>query len=226
MSVKGTGLAARGNVVAHTVEPLPGEIAELYGQIANGRAPGPGAPAALATRAAEATAEVVGRLLASAGTMGHRALAVAVQQPGLWELDPDRRAHTSLCDAARLAELTGLSVIDDFSSRDLASGGLGGPLLAVPLWMLLAERQASIVLLDLGRTLRLTYLPAREAAAIAGLLAFDLGPGMSLIDRLTAQLTDGEHAFDPGGRLAVQGRRIPGLVERWLDYPYFKRPIP
>jgi anhydro-N-acetylmuramic acid kinase len=92
--------------------------------------------------------------------------------------------------------------------------------------MLLAERATTTVVLDLGRTLRLTYLPPRDGAGLARLLAFDVGPGMSLIDQLTLQLTDGEHPFDPGGRLAVQGRRIPGLVEHWLEDPYFKRPIP
>ena len=55
--------------------------------------------------------------------------------------------------------LTGLNVIDAFPARDLAQGGLGGPLIALPEWLLLRHRDRSRVLLDLGRTVRVD-LPA------------------------------------------------------------------
>jgi anhydro-N-acetylmuramic acid kinase len=226
VAVRGSGLAASATVTSHAVEQLPADIPQRYAQIAEKRDVPPGAPAALGIRVAEEIAPLVQRVLAAGGTMAQRTLVAAVHEPGLWDLDPDRRGHSSVCDVARLAELTGLSVVDDFASRDLAAGGLGGPLLAAPLWMLLAERAATTVLLDLGRTLRLVYLPTREVSGPGRILAFDVGPGMGLIDRLTLHLTEGEHAFDPGGRLAVQGRRIPGLVEHWLEDPYFKRVIP
>lgn len=49
---------------------------------------------------------------------------------------------------------------------------------------------------------------------------------MRLLDVLTRQLTAGEHLFDPGGRLAVQGKRIDPLLEHWLADPWFDRPLP
>jgi len=94
--------------------------------------------------------------------------------------------------------------------------------------MLLRDERRTRVLVDLGRSVRLAYLPPAtdEGAGLADVVAFDSGPGMQLIDRLTSQFSDGKLQFDPGGRLAVQGRKIAPLVDHWLDDRYFKIPPP
>jgi anhydro-N-acetylmuramic acid kinase len=93
--------------------------------------------------------------------------------------------------------------------------------------LLVSDANRSRVLLDLGRTVRLSYLPADSVeSAAARVLSFDVGPGTRLLDSLTRRLTAGQRDFDPGGRLAVQGRRIPELIEHWLSDPYFERPLP
>ena len=66
--------------------------------------------------------------------------------------------------------------------------------------------------------------PARGCGT--GLVSFDAGPGMGLLDLLSQRLTGGKHMFDPGGRLAVQGCRIAELIEYWSVDPYFRRPLP
>jgi anhydro-N-acetylmuramic acid kinase len=92
--------------------------------------------------------------------------------------------------------------------------------------MLVPRATTPRVMVDLGRTVKLTYLPPGDRLAAGRVLAFDVGPGTGLLDRLTSQLSEGQHEFDPGGRLAVQGRQIPELVEHWLADPYFRRPLP
>lgn len=226
VSVLGRGTEARSHVVAHAVEPLPAEVATLYRQIAAGRDTHPGAPATLANHLAIAVAALVQRLASQHADVADRALAIGVYDPGLWDLTTNRRTYNGLCDAATLADMTGYPVIDGFPARDLAQGGLGGPTLAIPQWILLRRVDRPAVFIDLGRTIRATYLPAFATSAANRVLSFDVGPGTSLLDRLAEQLTFGEHPFDPGGKLAVQGRRIPDLVEHWLNDPYFKRPIP
>jgi anhydro-N-acetylmuramic acid kinase len=57
-------------------------------------------------------------------------------------------------------------------------------------------------------------------------LSFEVGPGMRLIDLLAQRFSNGEHRFDPGGRLAVQGQRLAPLLDHWLSDPYFRRLIP
>lgn len=226
VSALGRAVDCRPHVVAHLAEPLPDEIVALYRDIASGRETHPGAPATLASHLSAAAANVVQRLASKGGDAADRALAVGVHEPGLWDLTTGRRAYASLCDASLLADATGYPVIDAFAARDLAQGGLGGPLLGVPTWMLLRRTDREAVFLDLGRTVRITYVPAFEPRASNRVLSFDVGPGTSLLDRLAEQLTFGEHTFDPGGKLAVQGRQIPDLVEHWLKDPYFKRPLP
>jgi anhydro-N-acetylmuramic acid kinase len=120
-----------------------------------------------------------------------------------------------------------MNVIDAFPARDLAAGGQGGPLTVLAEHALLGDPRLSRLLVDLGRTTRLSYLGAGTARrGPPRLFSFDVGPGMLLIDLLTERLTNGEQLFDPGGRLAVQGQRLVPLLEHWLADPYFRRSIP
>jgi len=204
------------------------EIASMFGQLsAAGQASSPSI-AALRAQLADAQAGLVNELLAETGVAPNRVLAIGTQDPGLWHGQATGAGgYLGLCDGARLAESTGLNVIDAFADRDLALGGQGGPVTAVAQWLLLRAPNRNRVLLDLGRTVRMSYLPAaREPNAQARILAFDVGPGMRLLDLLTHRLTGGQHRFDPGGRLAVQGRQIGDLVDHWLADPYFERPLP
>jgi anhydro-N-acetylmuramic acid kinase len=228
VTARGRGADASVDTIAHRAENATDEAIALYGHIAAGQAPNPGAAATLAAQLAEQQAALVCRLLAATGIAADQPLAIGVYDPGLWDLSGGSRAYQGLCDAARLAERTGLSVVDAFAARDVVHGGLGGPLLAIPLAMQIPQAPVPRALVDLGRTIRMTYLPPGEPrrAGAGRVLAFDVGPGTGLLDRLTSQLSEGHHEFDPGGRLAVQGRQIPELVEHWLTDPYFQRPLP
>jgi anhydro-N-acetylmuramic acid kinase len=136
-------------------------------------------------------------------------------------------SRLSLSDPARVAELTGLTVVDDFPARDLARGGRGGPIDALAQWIILRDATRCRALVDLERTIRLIYLPpARWVQAAERVTALDVGPGMDLLDRLAFRLTNGKHRFDPGGTLAVQGRQIPELLQSLLSADCFHRPAP
>ena len=228
VSVVGRGLHARPELAAVASAEVPKETAALLRPAIDA----PACPAALLAKArahlAETEAALVGRLLADAGLSADRVLAAGVHDPGFWaDAQGDCAGYLGWCDAARVAELTGLNVLDAFPARDLAQGGRGGPLSALPQWLLLRKRDCSRVLLDLGRTTRLTYLPADSSdRAAAAVRAFEVGPGTALLDLLAHRLSSGEHAFDPGGRMAAQGRRLGPLVDRWLLDPCLHAPLP
>ncbi len=177
---------------------------------------------------ADVEAPLVLDLLAELGIAPSRVLALAVDDPGLWHFrQGEFIGYQGLCAPARLAEATGLNVIDAFAARDLARGGQGGPLAAIPEWLLLRDPNKNRLLVGLRRTIRVTYLPATTAERAADrVLSFHAGPGTALLDHLAERLTSGEHRFDPGGRLAVQGCCIPELLEHWLSDSYFDRPVP
>jgi anhydro-N-acetylmuramic acid kinase len=225
----GDGLELRADIGRMAAIDTSPETAALFGQLAGsssvGGDSGPAAlVATLRAQLADVQASLVADLLGEAGLAPARVLAVGVHDPGLWSANS---GYVGLCDAARLAESSGLNVIDAFPARDVACGGQGGPVTALAQWILLKHPTRNRLLLDLGRTVRMSFLPAEhEGKPSSEVLSFEVGPGMRLLDHLTSRLTGGEHRFDLGGRLAVQGRRIPELVEHWLEDPYFKRPPP
>jgi len=228
LAVTGQGLDAQLEVAGSLVVGVPRESVSLFASLLGGVPTAPISLAVLRAQLAEVEASLVADLLTEASIAPGRILAVGVDDPGLWKFARGGpNCYMGLCDPARLAELTGMNVIDAFPARDLAQGGQGGPVAAIAQWLLLNHSKHNRVLLELGRTARLSYLPSRSVDNAPGrVLSFDVGPGMALLDALASRLSGGEHRFDPGGRLAVQGRRIDELMEHWLSDPYFDRPLP
>ncbi len=233
VAASGQGLATRPEVGEGITAEVPHETTAWFTRLADAAGTVPPAEmaeslSALRAQLADHVGAIVDALLSQAGVPPSRILAIGVQDPGLWMGCGHWHAgYLALCDPARLAELTGMNIIDAFPARDLACGGQGGPLTAVAEWVFLRHAHRNRLVLDLGRTTRLTWLPrATRGQGLPHLLAFDVGPGTRLLDLLTERLTGGEQAFDPGGRLAVQGHRIDRLIEHWLADPYFRRSPP
>ena len=125
--------------------------------------------------------------------------------------------HQTL-NPALLAELTGIDVIADFRSRDLAAGGHGAPL--VPAFH--AQQFATdknIAVLNLGGIANLTLLP--KDGEVKG---FDCGPGNMLMDAWIC--VQQGHAFDENGVWASQGTINQALLSRMLADPFFSQAPP
>jgi anhydro-N-acetylmuramic acid kinase len=125
--------------------------------------------------------------------------------------------HQTL-NPALLAELTGIDVIADFRSRDLAAGGHGAPL--VPAFH--AQQFATdknIAVLNLGGIANLTLLP--KDSEVKG---FDCGPGNMLMDAWIADQLG--HAFDESGAWASQGKVNQALLSRMMTDSFFAKAPP
>jgi anhydro-N-acetylmuramic acid kinase len=217
-------------VVRAATTEIPRQITAMFNDL-SGAGPGKvsvGTIAACRGQLADLQTALINQLAASMALSSNRIMAVGVHDPGLWDTARGESAgYLGLCDAARLAELTGMNIVDAFPARDLALGGRGGPVTAMAQWMLLRSQLRNRVLLDLGRTTRLTYLPAAsEDRAETKVLSFEVGPGTAILDMLVQRLTDGQQQFDPGGRFAVQGHRLEELIRHWMHDPYFEAPPP
>ena len=229
----GKGIGLQAEIADVAICRIPPETQTLFAQLTSARL-GSTDPdfasrvTSLSAHLADAEALVVNNLINESGLAPHQLLAVGVLDPGLWSCGKAMSGgYLSLCDAARLAELTEANVIDAFPARDVARGGQGGPITALAEWILLKDPKRSRALLDLGPSIRMSYLPPdRGRDPASRILSFEVGPGMRMLDQLTRRLTSGEKAYDAGGRLAVQGRRIAELLEHWLADPYFRRPLP
>ena len=146
-----------------------------------------------------------------------RALVIGELEPGLWARPRGGLVgYLPLSDPARLADLTGINVIDAFPSRDLAQEGRGGPLSPLPDWLLLHHPSKTRVLIDLGPAVRVTYLPASRDAAVQRITSFVAGPGMRLVNRFARQLTADKQAFDLGGHWPCKASAIGELLDHWL----------
>ena len=169
-----------------------------------------------------AYAQVVAELLASSGEAPSDIKAIGAHGQTVRHRpdETDGRGYTlQLINGALLAELTGIDVVCDFRSRDVAAGGQGAPL--VPAFHAACFGQAGQhkAVLNVGGIANLTLL--RAAGAVLG---FDCGPGNLLMD-LWCQRHLGQ-AYDDGGRWAASGRVDAALLEAMLAEPFFARQPP
>jgi anhydro-N-acetylmuramic acid kinase len=132
---------------------------------------------------------------------------------------PSAGYSAQIVNSSLLAELTGISVVSDFRSRDIASGGQGAPL--VPAFHDVLFRSPSVyrAILNIGGFSNLTLLPPDKLAS-----GFDTGPGNVLLDYWSAR----HHgtAFDAGGAWATEGSVNKHLLAKMLEHPFFLLPPP
>lgn len=179
--------------------------------------------AALAGNAvARRYADVVSELLARSGRSAGEVSAIGAHgqtvrhRPGQF----DGVGYTlQLNNPSLLAELSGIAVVADLRSRDVAAGGQGAPL--VPAFHRAAFGRAgeALAVLNLGGIGNLTLLGADNSV-----VGFDCGPGNALLD-LWVRRHRGL-AFDADGRWAASGRVHAGLLAALQSDPYFALPPP
>jgi len=120
---------------------------------------------------------------------------------------------------ALLAELTGIDVIADFRSRDVAAGGQGAPLVPAFHQARFGKPKALRVVVNIGGIGNISVL--HGDGRVSG---YDTGPGNVLMDLWIAR-----HAgkpYDEDGAFAASGRVDAALLEILLDEPYFRQPPP
>jgi anhydro-N-acetylmuramic acid kinase len=133
---------------------------------------------------------------------------------------PAQRRTWQLGDGAGLAHATGIPVVNDFRSADVAAGGQGAPLAPLYHAALVSKLGLSedVAVLNIGGVANVTYV-GRD-----GLLAFDIGPGNAALDDWVSKHT-GE-PMDRGGALARLGRVDQSALAAMLDHSYFLKPPP
>ena len=127
-------------------------------------------------------------------------------------------------EAAVVAERTGIPVVSDFRTRDMAAGGRGAPLVPYVDYLLYRDRRLGRVALNIGGIANLTAIAAR--ARREDVIAFDTGPGNMVVDALVEVYSGGKQRFDRGGRIARQGTVNPDLLRELLRSSYYRAKPP
>jgi anhydro-N-acetylmuramic acid kinase len=132
--------------------------------------------------------------------------------------NPNEKFTLQIGDGALLAELLGISVINNFRSNDVAAGGQGAPLTPVYHQALLNKFSEPIVVVNIGGVANISFV------SNTCLLAFDTGPGNAPIDDLIKRNL-GE-SFDIDGAVARKGEINEKVLTSLLNHSYFSLPPP
>ena len=156
----------------------------------------------------------------------------------LWHEPPEedgRGSTLQLGEPAIIAEVTGVPVVSNFRTRDMAVGGQGAPLVSLADWLLLSHPTKIRAAQNIGGIANVTFLPSSEKQSSQpdafgnsahGVVAFDTGPGNMLIDEAARIATDGAWNYDHDGALAAQGNIDESLLAKWMTEPFFHQRPP
>lgn len=132
---------------------------------------------------------------------------------------PDHGYTIQLGNAALLAELSGITVVSDFRSRDIAAGGQGAPLVPAFHDQVLRDPGTHRVIVNIGGISNLTNLKPGHVTT-----GFDCGPGNLLMDAWISQHRG--QPYDRDGAWAATGQVIPVLLKTLLKEPYLRAAPP
>lgn len=138
-----------------------------------------------------------------------------------WVRDQHALGTLQLGQPAWIAESTGLPVISDVRSQDVAAGGHGAPLVSILDTLLLGDLPGRVAALNLGGISNVTLLGEGRVP-----VAYDVGPANALIDDVVRGMTGGSESYDRDGRYAASGTVDAALLADLLDEPYYALSAP
>ena len=135
---------------------------------------------------------------------------------------PAKSISLQLGDPAIIASDTGLPVVADFRSSDIAGGGQGAPLSPILHEYLFSDYKRWRSVINIGGISNITILPPSKSRQLP--FAADCGPGNMVIDTLMRLLYSNH--FDKGGRTAFSGQANSEAIAKVMRNRFFKLPPP
>ena len=187
-----------------------------------------------ANRLARDYAKVVHALLNESGMQANDIQAIGAHgqtvrhRPLEFDADPSTGQSAvgytlQLNNPALLAELTGIDVVAEFRTRDLAAGGQGAPLVPAFHTEIFGASTHTVAVVNIGgisniSVLKNTSSQSQTRSTSRAITGFDCGPGNALMDHWV-HLHQGQD-FDANGVWAAQGKVIPALLQSLLSEPF------
>jgi anhydro-N-acetylmuramic acid kinase len=121
-------------------------------------------------------------------------------------------------EPALIAAETGVPVVSNFRTSDMANGGQGAPLVPLLDYVMFSDSMRGRVLQNIGGIANLTALPA--GASGDRIFAFDTGPGNMVMDALAQKLF--HKSYDRNGAMAAKGQVLEPVLREMLRDAYFR----
>ncbi len=167
---------------------------------------------------AERYAECISALLSHAGLAAQAIQAVGAHGQTIRHR-PDLGFTRQTNNPALLAEISGIDIVADFRSRDIAAGGQGAPLVPAFHRVQFGKAGQTRVLVNIGGISNISVLHGDGSV-----VGFDTGPGNVLMDAWIAR-QKGKN-YDEDGAWAATGKVHQALLAVLLEEPYFSLPAP
>jgi len=226
VEITGVGLQLRSRVLQVLRRNHPRDVQESFLKtMHNGGNASFGNLASLHRQLGESAAAAAMQLISSSRVETNRILSIGHIGPLVWhEVSGRNPASFEIGQASAIVERTGLTLISEFRERDMAAGGQGMPITAIADWVQFRHPEQSRILLHLGGTTSLVYIPAN--ARPQDVVAFEVGPGTRLLDAVIRQGSHGRERYDAGGKYSVQGHCLDSIMAHWLEHPFFEQKPP
>lgn len=117
-----------------------------------------------------------------------------------------------------ICEETGITTVGDFRTKDIASGGEAAPFIPYLDFVSFSKLGRNVIAQNIGGIANCTLVTSDWN----DLIAFDTGPGNSLLDSVVYVETGGKKNFDDNGELASKGSVNKKLLKNLLENSYFK----
>ena len=209
-------------VLHHATAPFPAELKSEFMAL-NTSGPDELHRAALAGNALARCYAAVVRSLLQAGGMDAAAVRAIGAHGQTVRHQPGREDGVGytvqINSPALLAELTGIDVVADLRSRDLAAGGQGAPLVPAFHREMFGQPGQTVCVLNIGGIANLSVLDRT-----GGVSGFDCGPGNALMDHWCDRHQG--RPYDADGAWAGGGQIDSALLALLLAEPYFKSAPP
>jgi anhydro-N-acetylmuramic acid kinase len=206
-------------LIRHTgFEPYPSELRDILLALQHPAQDELHQTALVSNQLARLYAKAVNQVLVSSGIAPQQITAIGCHGQTIRHR-PEAGYTLQIGNAALLAELTGITVVSDFRSRDIAAGGQGAPLVPAFHQAVFGATGLNRVILNIGGIANITVLPG--TGPVTG---FDTGPGNLLMDAWATKHLG--KRYDGNGDWAASGTVIESLLQSCLDEPFFDLPPP
>jgi anhydro-N-acetylmuramic acid kinase len=131
------------------------------------------------------------------------------------------RSTLQIGEPSVIAYETGVTVVSNFRTMDMAAGGQGAPLVPYTEYLLYRSNK-NIALQNIGGIGNVTVIPAN--CSLDQMYAFDTGPGNMIIDEVTKRLKG--QKYDKVGYFASQGKVNEELLNELTSIEYINEAPP